>query len=70
MIEAKTLEKVQRICTQMGDTRSQIENLAEKELADKGWIPGHGEKPHRLREMERMMRELDKMVIDLDKLWS
>lgn len=70
MINAQTLEQARKACESMGDARRHMESLMDNELQETGWMPGFGEKPHRVRVLQDNITELITMSKELDGLWN
>lgn len=70
MIDGKTLEQVISAQQHLQSARRIMETLVDIELKSSEWAPGHGEKPHRLRNLETLVRIADESITTLDELWS
>lgn len=70
MINSKTLETVVETQNHLQTARRCMEDLKDKELENSEWKPGHGEKPHRIKELEKQIYIADNMISILDMLWS
>lgn len=68
MITADTLEKVAAVKVDLGTVQDKLDKLV---LIEQGnWQPGNGEKPHRMRELQKLSNQVEAISAELEQLWS